>query len=239
MTRLVALDTETTGLSANGGDRIVEIGCVELIHMRKGESRQWYINPERKIPLEASRIHGITDDKVANAPIFKAIAQEFLDFIRDDTLVIHNASFDMGFLNAELSRIRRPLLNTKQVIDTMHLSRRKYPGAAATLDALCKRLKIDHSHRLLHGALLDADLLADVYVELNGGAQFTLELLPTSAVTTIETGDDVGKSADSTPIIHAARVWALSVEEEREHEDFLSFMQKEFGDCLWLRKQPE
>lgn len=235
MTRLIALDTETTGLSAAQGDRIIEIGCVELMHMRKGQTKQWYINPERKIPIEATRIHGITDEKVANAPIFKKIAQEFLDFIGDDSLVIHNASFDLGFLNAELARIRRPSLDAKRVMDTMLISRRKYPGASASLDALCKRLKIDNSHRTLHGALLDADLLADIYVELSGGAQFTLELAPELQTEISAKGVVVTKVASRQQRVHVVREWALSQEEETAHLDFLHFMQKEFGDCLWLR----
>ncbi|MBF0125745.1 MAG: DNA polymerase III subunit epsilon [Magnetococcales bacterium] len=232
MSRLIALDTETTGLSPNQGDRIVEIGCVELIHMRKGQSRQWYINPERKIPLEATRIHGITDEQVAQAPIFAAIAQEFLEFIREDALVIHNASFDLGFLNAELTRIKRPVLDAKRVTDTMVLSRRRFPGSPASLDALCKRLKIDNSHRKLHGALLDSDLLAEVYVALHGGAQFTMSLGSEPPPPT-QTRESTPTQTAAKPVVHVAREWRLSPEEEQAHAAFLEFMQKEFGACLW------
>ncbi|MBF0439792.1 MAG: DNA polymerase III subunit epsilon [Magnetococcales bacterium] len=229
MTRLIALDTETTGLSPAKGDRIVEIGCVELINMRKGQSRQWYINPERKIPAEATRVHGITDAHVANAPLFKTIAHEFLDFIGADSLVIHNASFDLGFLNAELKRVHRPPLESSRAVDTMLISRRRFPGAKADLDSLCKRLKVDNSHRKLHGALLDADLLAEAYVALSGGAQFTMALTADPAVPVMA---DKSKSSIE-PVAREARKWPLSQEEELAHAEFLEFMQKEFGACLW------
>ncbi|MBF0182481.1 MAG: DNA polymerase III subunit epsilon [Magnetococcales bacterium] len=237
MSRLIALDTETTGLSPAQGDRIVEIGCVELVQMRKGQTRQWFVNPERKIPLEATRIHGITDEKVANAPVFSAIAGEFLDFIGDDGLVIHNAAFDLGFLNAELSRVRRPILDARRVTDTMLLSRRRFPGAAASLDAVCKRMKIDISHRKLHGALLDAELLADLYVALHGGAQFAMALGGDSAPAprhAVSGGKAVAsKVAVVSPVTHPARDWPLSPEEEEAHVAYLARMQQEFGACLW------
>ncbi|MBF0341740.1 MAG: DNA polymerase III subunit epsilon [Magnetococcales bacterium] len=236
MSRLIALDTETTGLSPAKGDRIVEIGCVELVQMRKGEHRQWFVNPERPIPAEATRIHGITDAQVAGAPVFKAIAREFLDFIGSDGLVIHNAAFDMGFLNAELGRIKYPLLDIGRVIDTLALARRRFPGAKADLDSLCKRMKVDNSHRKLHGALLDAELLADLYVALSGGAQFAMDLgggAPVATTAPEMTGEDkanVSIAAAARPV----RSWPLSREEEEAHEAFLEFMQKEFGGCLWI-----
>ncbi|MBF0296799.1 MAG: DNA polymerase III subunit epsilon [Magnetococcales bacterium] len=234
MSRLVALDTETTGLSPAQGDRIVEIGCVELVQMRKGQTRQWFVNPERRIPLEATRIHGITDEKVANAPVFAAIAGEFLDFIGDDGLVIHNAAFDLGFLNAELSRVRRPILDARRVTDTMMLSRRRFPGAAASLDAVCKRMKIDISHRKLHGALLDAELLADLYVALHGGAQFAMALGSDFAHAPSVVADrKVAASAPAAVVTHPARDWPLSPEEEAAHAAYLAQMQQEFGACLW------
>ncbi|MEO5333583.1 MAG: DNA polymerase III subunit epsilon [Magnetococcus sp. YQC-5] len=235
MTRFIALDTETTGLSPVRGDRIVEIGCVEVVHLRKGQSRQWYINPERKIPLEATRIHGITDEQVAGSPVFKDIAQEFLHFIGEDTLVIHNASFDLGFLNAELKRIRRLPLETSRVIDTMAVSRSRFPGQKATLDALCKRLKVDNSHRKWHGALLDADLLADVYVALQGGAQYSMEL-STVAHTSASEEEAVTMKTSSGPVVHPPREWPLSPEEALAHAAFLDFMQKEYGDPLWRQE---
>ncbi|MBF0417236.1 MAG: DNA polymerase III subunit epsilon [Magnetococcales bacterium] len=235
MTRLIALDTETTGLSPSKGDRIVEIGCVELIQMRKGETRRWFINPERSIPAEATRIHGITDEQVAHEPIFKLVAEEFLTFIGSDPLVIYNAGFDLGFLNAELGRIKRPLLDVSRVIDALMMARKRFPGAKADLDSVCKRLKIDNSHRKLHGALLDAELLADVYVALNGGAQFAMDL--TGAV------EEVVVKVASVPehgvntiagVVRPVRAWPIAQEEELAHVAFLEFMQKQHGSCLWL-----
>ncbi|MBF0272065.1 MAG: DNA polymerase III subunit epsilon [Magnetococcales bacterium] len=242
MTRLIALDTETTGLSPAKGDRIVELGCVELVHMRKGQSRQWFINPERSIPAEATRIHGITDEQVAGAPIFKGIAEEFLAFIGQDGLVIHNAGFDMGFLNAELARIKRPPLDTGRVIDTLAISRRRYPGAKSDLDSLCKRLKIDNTHRKFHGALLDAELLADVYVALNGGAQFAMDLtasaepLPSLPVAAGQAGQE-GTASAPLAVVRPTRPWPLSREEELAHEAFLEFMQKEHRACVWAESE--
>lgn len=232
MTRLIALDTETTGLSPNRGDRIVEIGCVELIHMRKGATRQWFINPERPIPAEATRIHGITDEKVANEPIFRKIAEDFLAFIGSDQLVIYNAGFDLGFLNAELARIKRPLLDGSRVIDALMLARKRFPGAKADLDSVCKRLKIDNAHRKLHGALLDAELLAEVYVALNGGAQFAMDLTGgvEEVVVKVATTEQAVTVGD---VVRPVRVWPVAREEEQAHAAFLEFMQKEHGACLW------
>ena len=234
MKRIITLDTETTGLSANQGDRIVEIGCVELISMRKGETRQWYVNPERDIPEEATRIHGITNEKVADAPTFKQVATEFLQFIGSDHLVIHNAPFDLGFLNAELKRCKRRPLDMQRVIDTIPMARRKYPGASASLDALCKRFRIDNSHREFHGALLDADLLADVYVELMGGNQLNLDLSreeETSVAQTPETPQQKALRREVLP----AREWAVSEMEMTRHAAFLEFLQDESGHCIWTR----
>ncbi|MEO5346198.1 MAG: DNA polymerase III subunit epsilon [Magnetococcus sp. YQC-9] len=233
MTRLIALDTETTGLSTSKGDRIVEIGCVELIQMRKGESRQWYINPERPIPAEATRIHGITDEQVADKPIFKKIAEEFLAFIGTDPLVIYNASFDLGFLNAELGRIKRSLLDGSRVIDALKLARRRFPGAKADLDSICKRLKIDNTHRKFHGALLDAELLAEVYVALNGGAQFAMDLSGTPEAEVMAGTVAIRVVTGSNAVVHPARSWPISRQEELAHAAFLEFMQKEHGTCLW------
>lgn len=236
MSRLIALDTETTGLSPAKGDRIVELGCVELVRMRKGESRRWLIHPERSIPEEASRIHGITDDQVAGAPRFGEIVEEFLQFIGTDELVIHNAAFDLGFLNAELTRLSRPLLASARVIDTLTLARRRFPGAKADLDALCKRFKIDNSHRTLHGALLDADLLADLYVAMMGGAQYALDFLA-EAVTSADEGGGVDMagavSTRSGSVVRIRRCWPVAAHEEAAHVAFLEFMHKEYGHSLW------
>ncbi len=177
MIREIVLDTETTGLSPQGGDRLVEIGCVELInHIPTGKHFHVYINPQRSMPEEAFRVHGLGDDFLADKPVFNAVATEFRDFIGDATLVIHNAPFDMGFLNAELEWAGMPRL-TNPVIDTVMLAREKHPGARVSLDALCKHYGIDNSRRTLHGALLDSEILAEVYLELIGGKQVSFALV--------------------------------------------------------------
>ena len=170
--REIVLDTETTGISPRDGHRIIEIGALELMHhLPTGRSLHLYINPERDIDEGAIAVHGITLDFLADKPVFADVAEEFLAFISSDPLVIHNASFDMAFINAELIRVDRPVLAINQSIDTLALARKKFPGAQANLDALCRRFEIDNTHRTLHGALLDADLLARVYIELLGGRQ--------------------------------------------------------------------
>ena len=172
MTREIVLDTETTGLKPLQGDRVVEIGCVELFNrLPTGAVYHVYINPERSMPVEAERVHGLTEDFLADKPVFSALVGDFLEFIADSPLVIHNAGFDMGFLNAELVRIGFPALPMTRAVDTVMMARRLFPGAPASLDALCKRFGVDSSERQLHGALLDARLLADVYLELCGGRQ--------------------------------------------------------------------
>lgn len=170
--REVVLDTETTGISPRDGHRIIEIGALELMHhLPTGRRLHLYINPERDIDEGAIAVHGITLDFLADKPIFADVAEEFLAFIGSDPLVIHNASFDMAFINSELTRVERPVLGMDQSIDTLAMARKKFPGAQANLDALCRRFEIDNTHRDLHGALLDADLLANVYIELLGGRQ--------------------------------------------------------------------
>ena len=174
--REIVLDTETTGLSANDGDRVVEIGCIELFnHIPTGRQFHTHINPERDMPEGAFRVHGLSTEFLADKPLFHQVAEKFLDFISDATLVIHNAPFDMGFLNMELQRTGRSPL-TNPVIDTVQLARQKHPGARVGLDALCKHYNIDNSHRTLHGALLDSEILAEVYLELIGGRQVALSL---------------------------------------------------------------
>lgn len=175
--REIILDTETTGLDPAAGHRVVEIGCVEAFnHIPTGESWHCYINPERDMPEEAFRIHGLSTAFLADHRVFADIVDDFLGFIGDDNLVIHNASFDMRFLNAELGLLDRPPLDRDRAIDTVTLARRRYPGAQVSLDALCRRFEIDLSARDKHGALLDAELLADVYLELRGGRQPNLAL---------------------------------------------------------------
>ena len=170
--REIVLDTETTGFEPEQGDRIVEIGAVELFnHVPTGETYHQYINPERAMPQEAFEVHGLGDDFLRDKPVFANIAQAFVDFIGDAKLVIHNAAFDMKFLNAELSWVKRAPIPYDQAVDTLAIARRKFPGSPASLDALCRRFGIDNSSRTLHGALLDSEILAEVYLELIGGKQ--------------------------------------------------------------------
>ena len=180
--REVALDTETTGLDPEDGHRIVEIGCVELDdHVPTGCEWRALINPERDVPAEAYHVHGLSEEVLRAKPPFADVAEEFLAFIGEDRLVIHNAAFDLGFLNAELGRTQRPPLRLERVVDTLDIARRKFAGASASLDALCRRFGIDTSARHKHGALLDAKLLAEVYLELVGGRQPGLGLAPRAA----------------------------------------------------------
>jgi DNA polymerase-3 subunit epsilon len=184
MSREIILDTETTGISPADGHRIVEIGAIELLnHVPTGQTFHVYINPERDMPKEAEAVHGLSSAFLKDKPVFKAIADEFLAFVTDATLVIHNASFDMAFINAELSYLDRGPIDMGQVIDTLAMARRKHPMASNSLDALCKRYGIDNSKRTKHGALLDAELLADVYIELLGGRQTALNLVNTATAT--------------------------------------------------------
>lgn len=170
--REVVLDTETTGFDPETGDRIVEIGAVELMgHMATGRTYHQYINPERSMPEEAFQVHGLGDDFLRDKPKFAEIGQAFLDFIGDAKLVIHNAAFDIKFLNAELKWIKLPQIPWEQAIDTLAIARTRFPGSPASLDALCRRFNIDNASRTLHGALLDSEILAEVYLELIGGRQ--------------------------------------------------------------------
>jgi DNA polymerase III subunit epsilon len=175
--REIVLDTETTGFDPSTGDRIVEIGCVELInHLPTRATFHRYINPERDMPEGAFAVHGLSEEFLRGFPVFADHVDDFLEFIGDARLVIHNAEFDIKFLNAELARLRRPLLAWDRVTDTLALARNRYPGAQASLDALCRRFGVDRSARTLHGALLDSQLLAEVYLELRGGRQTGLDL---------------------------------------------------------------
>ncbi|HIJ86019.1 MAG: DNA polymerase III, epsilon subunit [Magnetococcales bacterium] len=231
MERLVVLDTETTGLEPDAGHRIVEIGCTELVNLGKKKTRQWLINPEREIPQEATRIHGITNEKVADCPVFKDIADDFLVFIGADPLVIHNAAFDLGFLNAELTRVDKPVLDASRAIDTLVIARRRFPNASASLDALCRRFRIDLSQRVTHGALLDTDLLADVYVELMGGGQFSLALGMDATDRTPAPGVAVERPL---PVLEIKRrSWPLSAKEATEHQNYLEFLKKKANVVRW------
>ena len=170
--REVVLDTETTGLSPSNGDRVVEIGCVELInHVPTGETYQAYLNPEKLMDPSAEEVHGLTNDFLKDQPFFKDVAAEFLNFISDSPLVIHNAEFDIGFLNSELDKVGLTKISINQAIDTLKIAREKFPGAQNSLDALCRRFDINNFDRDLHGALLDSRILAEVYLELLGGKE--------------------------------------------------------------------
>ena len=175
--REIIFDTETTGLDPKGGDRLVEIGCIEMVNrVETGSTFHAYFNPERSMPAAAEAVHGLSDAVLADKPLFAARVGEFLEFIGDSPLVAHNAGFDFGFVNAELTRLGMAPLDKGRMIDTVALARVRHPGAKLSLDALCSRYGIDRSHRTRHGALLDSELLAQVYVELTGGRQIGLEL---------------------------------------------------------------
>lgn len=218
--REIVMDTETTGLDPLTGDRLVEIGGVELLnHMPTGRVYHQYINPERDMPEGAFAVHGLSEEFLSDKPVFKAIAQDFLDFIGDAKLVIHNASFDMKFINEELSWIGRPRLPMDQAIDTLEIARRKFPGAQNSLDALCRRFGVDNSVREKHGALLDSELLAEVYLELVGGRQPGLVLsMDTARKDRPETAaavPSIGARPEPLPSL-------LSAEEATTHESFVA-----------------
>ena len=222
--REIVLDTETTGLDPAAGHRIVEIAGLELVnHVETGAQFQRYINPQRDMPEEAFRIHGLSQDFLSGFPPFAEIAEEFLAFIGDATLVIHNAEFDMKFLNAELALLGRPALDKARAVDTVAIARRKFPGSQVSLDALCRRFEIDNSQRTLHGALLDTQLLAEVYLELIGGRQPGLELSERRSVQS--EGPRPAASVARPPRPHAP-----SDEELRAHEAMLARLK----DPVWL-----
>jgi len=219
--REVVLDTETTGLDPAAGHRVVEIGCVELYnHVPTGRTLQRLINPEREMPEAAFLVHGHSDEVLAKQPVFAKVADELLEFIGDSPLVIHNAAFDIGFLNAELALCQREAIPDSRAVDTVSMARRKFPGAPASLDALCKRFDIDLSARDKHGALLDAQLLAAVYLELLGGRQHGLGLdIATAAVQVA-----VAQSRARPP-----RAFPPSVAEIAAHAEFVATLK----DAIW------
>ena len=230
--REIVLDTETTGFEPAEGHRIVEIGALELVnHVPTGRTYHQYINPERAMPAEAFAVHGLGDDFLRPQPVFAAVAQDFLDFVQDAALVIHNAAFDMKFLNAELEWARKPQLTRNKVVDTLMLARRKFPGAQASLDALCRRFGIDNSNRTLHGALLDSELLAEVYLELMGGRQRDFGLSATS---------DKAEAAGGRPRWRAQpRPRPLTPRlTDSERQAHAGFIEKLGDDAIWRRYDP-
>ena len=189
--REIALDTETTGFDPRIGDRIVEIGCIELEnHIPTGRSFQQYVNPERDMPVSAFEVHGLSEAFLSKYPVFADIVDSFLEFVGNSPLIIHNAIFDLGFINAELEKLGRDEISLDRAIDTVQLARSKFPGAQASLDALCRRFDIDLSGRSKHGALLDAELLATVYLELAGGRQPGFELAADKVQRSVEVESD-------------------------------------------------
>ncbi len=213
--REIALDTETTGLDPYSGHRIVEIGAVEMDNrIRTGNHYHIYLNPERDMPAEAEKVHGLSIDFLRDKPLFRSIADSFLEFVQDSTLVIHNAAFDMKFLNAELEKLGYPKIPMSQSIDTVQMARKKFPGQPANLDALCRRFNIDLSARTLHGALLDAELLADVYLELHGGRQTGLQLASNQEE---EGADQEIIIAENTEKLSARR-FKITDEEKKAHQ---------------------
>lgn len=230
--REIVLDTETTGMDPFTGDRIVEIGCVECInHIVTGETYHVYINPERDMPAEAAAVHGLTEDILKDKPTFSEVYADFLEFIGTDKLVIHNAAFDIKFINHHLGEMGAPAIPDKRVIDTLTMARQKFPGSPASLDALCKRFQIDNSNRTLHGALLDSELLAEVYLELLGGRQVGLSLDNDESKNT-QTMDTGGPEARSKKPVREARVFDIPDDELSAHADMVSTL----GDhALWKK----
>lgn len=227
--REIVLDTETTGFDPETGDRIVEIGGVELKgHVPTGNTYHQYINPERMMPEEALQVHGLSDDFLRDKPLFREVAQDFIGFVGDAKLVIHNAAFDMKFINAELKWVGLPAIPWERAVDTLEIARRKFPGSPASLDALCRRYGIDNSARTLHGALLDSEILAEVYLELIGGRQPDFALDGAAAAGPAETSGEIWRPG-ARPGPLAPRITA---EERKAHDAFVGAMGEK---ALWSR----
>lgn len=231
--REIVLDTETTGFDPETGDRLVEIGAIELVNLLPtGRTYHVYINPERDMPQSAFEVHGLGDEFLKDKPVFAAVVQDFVDFIGDDgQLVIHNASFDMKFLNYELKRAGFAPLPMSRATDTLELARRKFPGAQNSLDALCRRFGVDNSNRTLHGALLDSELLAEVYLALKGGRQPGLVLESGPSATQATAATSTGRAAPRGPRPRALAP-RLTAEEQAAHDAFVT----KLGEAaVWLR----
>ncbi len=227
--REIVFDTETTGLNPATGDRLVEIGCVELINRcETGRTFHAYFNPERSMPYEAEQVHGLSDRFLSDKPLFADQVEALLDFIGDAPLVAHNASFDFGFLNWELGACGRPIVDLGRMIDTLVLARKAHPGAKHSLDALCTRYGIDRSHRVKHGALLDAQLLAQLYVELTGGRQIGLSIGATMIEETLVMATEQSVAIART--IRAIRPHIASEEELQRHQAFI----EKLDAAIWL-----
>ena len=228
--RQIVLDTETTGLSAENGDRIIEIGCVELVARKlTGHNKHWYLNPDRDSHEDALKVHGISSEFLRDKPRFPAIADELLEYVQGAEIIIHNAAFDVGFLNKELELAGKPPFraHVDNVIDTLSMAKEMYPGKRNSLDALCDRLGVDNSGRTLHGALLDAELLADVYINLTRGQEALLiDAGPVDTFATIQTRVDL--RAFTLPVLRA------SEQEAAAHEEVLAQLDKASGGkTLW------
>jgi len=223
--REIVFDTETTGLSFSGGDRMVEIGCVEMVNrVETGRTFHAYYHPERDMPVEAFNVHGLSEAFLSDKPRFGDAVYDLVEFIGDAPMIAHNAGFDFSFLNGELQRCGRPIVHMTRMVDTLQIARSRHPGAKHSLDALCSRFGIDRSHRVLHGALLDAQLLAQVYVELMGGRQIGLGLLADTAVAS------AAPVVASTPrIARPLRVFAVSEGDLAAHAAFM----KGIKDPIW------
>lgn len=232
MTRQIFLDTETTGLSPESGDRIIEIGCVEMVSRRlTGNNKHFYLNPERANSEDAVKIHGLTDEFLADKPLFSAIADELMEYLAGAEIIIHNAGFDVGFMNEELRRIGRPKFveHVAQVSDSLLMAREMFPGKSNSLDALCKRLEVDNASRTLHGALLDAGLLAEVYIRMTRGQNALV----------IDVAESTGSEQSiDVPLVDLTQftlpVLVLSEEERTDHEALLVDLDKASnGKTIW------
>lgn len=228
--REIVLDTETTGFDPKSGDRIVEIGCVELNNcLPTGDVYHVYINPERTMPEAAFKVHGLSNDFLKDQPVFSEVTSDLLEFLRDAPLVIHNAKFDMKFLNHELKLVNQPEIPFKRAVDTLSIARQMFPGAQASLDALCRRFKIDNSQRTKHGALLDSELLAEVYLELRGGRQRGLQL--TTQKENLKKQSATGSSPKRTRKVIPSRSFQPSKAELDQHQQLI----KKLTSPLWQK----
>jgi len=233
MAREIVFDTETTGMDPNEGHRLVEIGCIELEnHMPTGNTYHVYINPERDVPAEVVAVHGLDNERLKDEPTFGEVVGDFIDFIGTDSkLIAHNAEFDMKFINAELKMFGFPSVDQRRVIDTLPMARKKFPGSPANLDALCRRFGIDNAARTLHGALLDSELLAEVYLELLGGRQRGLAMEDNQRS---EAKTETASISKSNKPFREPRVFSVSSDENKAHGEMIEALGEE---ALWRKKQ--